>query len=170
MTLNLRNFLYITDIICPWSFYPNSVPWALATIVISSLMLVKDILSIISLPRGIYFFTKIENLGHLVILGLVIITTYPEWTVSQDNQITLHVWQYQAAAVGVFLAWTLILGQIGKTPRLGIYVEILSRVLKSFGLFVLTFISVLIAFALSFAILMPQVSGQKSFKFLSSCI
>lgn len=58
----------------------------------------------------------------------------------------------------VFLTWAFILQQIGRFPALGKYIEMFGEVLKSFGFFLLTFISIFIAFALSFSILFPTVS------------
>ncbi|XP_035710209.1 transient receptor potential channel pyrexia isoform X2 [Folsomia candida] len=129
---------------------------------ISIVMGLKELYQLFSVPTFLYYFSKLENLGQLLLIVIVALTTLPVWTylLGSRPSVTIQPWQYQAAAFGIFLAWTLILGQIGKTPRLGLYVEILLQVLKSFGLFVLTFTSLLTAFALSFSILMPQ---SKSF-------
>jgi hypothetical protein len=141
------------------------VKWAVVVSSISILMFFKELFELCSVPTYGFYFSKLENWGQLLLMVLVGLTTLPVWNhlLYKGPHTTIHAWQYQAAAFGVFLAWTLILGQIGQTPRLGIYVEILLRVLKSFGLFVLTFTSLLTAFALSFSILMPQVIRVSNF-------
>ncbi|ODM97981.1 Transient receptor potential channel pyrexia, partial [Orchesella cincta] len=95
------------------------------------------------------------NYGTWIFIGLVLMTTVP----NLDKQTSIGPYQYQAAALTVFLAWAFILQQISRFPSLGKYIEMFGQVLKSFGFFLLTFMSLFIAFALSFSILFPTNSA-----------
>lgn len=161
--MSLPKFLfYFTAVFCPTTKMSTLTIWAILSISISFLMGCKELYELISGPSVAFYLHRLENLGQLSLILLVGLTTLPVWTSLVENShqetATLYSWQYQTAAVAVFLAWILILGQVGKTPRLGIYVEILLKVCKSFGLFVLTFVSLLTGFAFSFSILMPTVN------------
>ncbi|CAL8080100.1 unnamed protein product [Orchesella dallaii] len=95
------------------------------------------------------------NYGTWIFIGLVLTTTVP----NLNKQMSIGAYQYQAAALTVFLAWAFILHQISRFPSLGKYIEMFGAVLKSFGFFLLTFMSLFIAFALSFSILFPTNSA-----------
>jgi hypothetical protein len=58
----------------------------------------------------------------------------------------------------VFLAWAYVIPQIGTIPAMSKYVEIFGHVVRCFGFFVLTFISIFLGFAIAFCILFPGVS------------
>ncbi|CAG7709915.1 unnamed protein product [Allacma fusca] len=121
----------------------------------SAIVAGKEFFEIASSRKFSWYFKGLENLGQWTLIISVGALCWPV-LISHDVQ----DWVYEVAAFGVFLAWSLILTQIGKHPRLGLHVEILARVLKSFAMFMLIFASLLIAFALSLSLLLP---GNRAF-------
>ena len=65
-------------------------------------------------------------------------------------------WQHHAAAVGVFLVWVYLMLMIGRLPTFGIYVQMFTTVAKNFSRFLFAYMSLLVAFALSFCVLFPN--------------
>ena len=66
------------------------------------------------------------------------------------------VFQHHAAAIGVFLVWGELMLMIGRLPLFGIYVQMFTTVAKNFFKFLAAYFCLLIAFALSFAVLFPN--------------
>ena len=65
-------------------------------------------------------------------------------------------WQHHAAAIGVFLVWGELMLMVGRLPTFGIYVQMFTTVAKNFFKFLAAYFCLLIAFALSFAVLFPN--------------
>ncbi|CAG7709912.1 unnamed protein product [Allacma fusca] len=130
--------------------------WLLyALLSMTGIVVVKEFFELSSSRKLRLYFKGLENYGQwLLVISVGIIT----WPVLFSDHIL--EWMYEVAAFGIFVAWSLILSQIGKHPRLGLHVEILLRVLKSFAMFMLIFASLLIAFALSLSLLLP---GNQAF-------
>ena len=68
----------------------------------------------------------------------------------------MHRFQHHAAAIGVFLVWGELMLMIGRLPLFGIYVQMFTTVAKNFFKFLAAYFCLLIAFALSFAVLFPN--------------
>ncbi|CAL8141798.1 unnamed protein product [Orchesella dallaii] len=117
---------------------------------------IKELYEMHSTPELKYYFLQLENVGQWLLIGAVFMSAIPVFLNVTSSEIQIYAWQYQASAFGIFLAWALILSQIGKIPKFGIYIEILVKVLKSFVMFMITFASLMIAFMVSFQILMPE--------------
>ncbi|ODM89126.1 Transient receptor potential channel pyrexia [Orchesella cincta] len=125
-----------------------------ALILVSTLLLAAiELCKLVITPK--LYLRGWVNYGTWIFIGLVLMTTVP----NLDKQTSIGPYQYQAAALTVFLAWAFILQQISRFPSLGKYIEMFGQVLKSFGFFLLTFMSLFIAFALSFSILFPTNSA-----------
>ncbi|ODM93045.1 Transient receptor potential channel pyrexia [Orchesella cincta] len=124
---------------------------------------IKELYEMYSSPELKYYFLQMENVGQWLLIGAVFISAIPVFSNATNSEIEIYAWQYQASAFGIFLAWSLILSQIGKIPRFQIYIEILVKVLKSFVMFMITFASLLIAFMVSFQILMPEQTEFSNF-------
>ncbi|CAG7836492.1 unnamed protein product [Allacma fusca] len=116
---------------------------------LSSFMVINEVFKILPAPRA--YMKRTMNKIQWTLFFFIFLTSWPAF-MSAPN---ISFWQYQAAAFGLFLAWALMLSQIGKFPKLGLYVDILGHVLKNFGFFMFTYASLVIAFALSFCVLFP---------------
>lgn len=82
---------------------------AIAISILSLIMGLKEGYELLSVPTIGYYFTKLENLGQLLLIVLVALTTLPIWTylVQREEHVIIRPWQYQAAAVclsGIFHA------------------------------------------------------------------
>ncbi|ODM98235.1 Transient receptor potential channel pyrexia [Orchesella cincta] len=125
------------------------VIWILL-VVFCSLMAIKEIFQLVQSPLS--YVVSSENWGQWLLISSVVITA---WS-SPELQFELAYWQYPAAACGIFLAWGLMLLQVGRFPALGLYVQMLGKVAANFGLFILAYACLLIAFALAFCVLFPE--------------
>lgn len=68
---------------------------------ISIVMGLKELYQLFSVPTFLYYFSKLENLGQLLLIVIVALTTLPVWTylLGSRPSVTIQPWQYQAAAV-----------------------------------------------------------------------
>ncbi|KAI0226875.1 hypothetical protein LSAT2_022672 [Lamellibrachia satsuma] len=73
----------------------------------------------------------------------------------QDTGIRMG-WQWQLAAVAVFLAWMDLVLFIRKLPRFGIYVVMFTDILRTFTQFFPVFFLFIVAFGLAFFVLMQN--------------
>ena len=76
------------------------------------------------------------------------------------GEITLMRYQYHVACFGVFFTWLYQTILMQKTPKFGLYIEMLFKVSQTFLNFVMAYSFLLSAFAISFYILFP---GAPSF-------
>ncbi|ODM92217.1 Transient receptor potential channel pyrexia [Orchesella cincta] len=132
----------------------SALLWLLYTITVS--IVFKEIYEISTSNNVTQYFLKLENIGQWILAGIVFLTSVPVFQVDNSYEVQIYDWQYQASSFGILLACFLILNQIGKIPSFGRYVLILATVIRSFSMFMVTFASILIAFMLSFHILMPE--------------
>ncbi|CAL8091609.1 unnamed protein product [Orchesella dallaii] len=134
----------------PCEFTPGlQIIWVML-VVFATLMAIKEIFQLVQSP--ISYIVSSENWGQWLLISSVVITA---WS-SPELQFELAYWQYPAAACGIFLAWGLMLLQVGRFPALGLYVQMLGKVAANFGLFILAYACLLIAFALAFCVLFPE--------------
>ncbi|ODM97992.1 Transient receptor potential channel pyrexia [Orchesella cincta] len=132
---------------CPLEIGPTVKSVLLLALTI--LMVTNEVFKMLPAPRS--YWKRTNNRLQWTLFLFIFLTSWPVF-MSHPN---INFWQYQAAAFGLFLAWGLMLSQIGKFPILGLYVEILTKVLKNFGFFMVTYASLLMAFALAFCVLFP---------------
>ncbi|ODN01560.1 Transient receptor potential channel pyrexia, partial [Orchesella cincta] len=146
-------------ITCEYGMGPKIWGWIL--IVISSIIAVKEVYEFIACPRFWFYFKQLENIGQCVLLILMLITFLTSFfrTTTEEGHTRIYEWEYPIAAWATLVALTLILGQIGKDPRLGIYIEMLQSVCKRSAYFTLVYGPLFVAFWASFKILMPQQAG-----------
>ena len=64
-------------------------------------------------------------------------------------------YQYHAAVIGTWCTWMEMMCLIGRTPRFGVYFEMLHRVSKTFANMFLAYGFIFVAFAVSFYLLFP---------------
>jgi hypothetical protein len=73
-----------------------------------------------------------------------------------NQEFKLERYQYHMAALGVFFTWLYQTILMKNTPKFGLYIEMLVKVLITFINFVLAYVFLLLAFAISFYILFPD--------------
>ncbi|CAL8132966.1 unnamed protein product [Orchesella dallaii] len=158
-SMDIKATGFITGVItyCDlWDHYTrlNSELWFLfmMTVTIS----LKEIYEIYLSTDKLYYFHQLENIGQWTVVVIVFLASIPVFRVDGNWGVGIYEWQYQASAFGVLLACSLTLSQIGKIPSLGIYILILGKVVRRFIMFIITFAAILMAFMISFQILMPE--------------
>ena len=78
----------------------------------------------------------------------------PHMPFTLHNCVVYQGWQEEAGAFAVFLSWMVLLLHIQMIPKLGIFVAMFTDVLKTFAQFFIVFAFFIVAFALSFHILL----------------
>ena len=73
-----------------------------------------------------------------------------------NHDFELERYQYHVAALGVFVTWLYQTILMQNTPKFGLYIEMLVKVLITFINFVLAYVFLLLAFTISFYILFPD--------------
>ena len=91
-------------------------------------------------------------------LNLLTIITFPliSFHSSPTSSSSFSAWQFHAAGLGVLITWILQMFLIGKVPRFGKYVQMLSNVGWSFLNFFVAYFALIVGFSLSFVILFPR--------------
>lgn len=64
-------------------------------------------------------------------------------------------WQQHAAAIVIFLVWLELMMLVGRFPIFGLYVQMFTKVAVNFAKFLMAYICLIVAFALSFCVLFP---------------
>ena len=99
------------------------------------------------------YLTNLQNLLPLfVIISFFLISFHDN---PFNEVITLSRYQYEMAAMGVFSTWLLQTVLMQNTPTVGLYIEMLKKVSRTFISFFLAYSFLFSAFALSFYILYP---------------
>ncbi|OXA60109.1 Transient receptor potential channel pyrexia [Folsomia candida] len=102
-----------------------------------------------------------QNLFQICMIISMCLSVWPvRWTDCQ----CLVGWQYSAAAYGTFHVWSTLLINMGRFPKLGIYVEMFGKVLENFGYFMAAYVFLLIAFSISFCVVFPDEAQSFIFK------
>ncbi|XP_050405831.1 transient receptor potential cation channel subfamily A member 1 homolog [Patella vulgata] len=108
--------------------------------------LLKELLQIFQAKLSYLGWTNlIEWVTYVTALLLVI-----DFNECQDITGYRYDWQWSLGAVSIFLAWMDLVSFIQKFPRFGIYVVMLTDVLKTFAQFFIVFFLFIVAFALAF--------------------
>ena len=103
-------------------------------------------------------------------LDLTLIASFPLISFHSspwNSSVQLQAWQFHAAAIGCFITWLQMMFLIGKLPRFGKYVQMFRAVTLGVLNFMIAWISLIMAFAVSFMILFPN---NGSFNLLPSAI
>jgi len=131
------------------------VVWVL--LIISTLVLgAKEIFQLMH-SQKLYFFNWENWVQWGIIINVVTVSfhTNPLTRIGAYSVLVAR-WQHHAAAIGVFLVWGELMLMIGRLPLFGIYVQMFTTVAKNFFKFLAAYFCLLIAFALSFAVLFPN--------------
>ncbi|KAF5293936.1 hypothetical protein FQA39_LY13641 [Lamprigera yunnana] len=100
-----------------------------------------------------------ENWLQWLIIISVFLSVFP--TTKKDVRYAVETWQHHVAAIGIFFTWIELMMIVGRFPIFGLYVQMFTTVSINFSKFLLAYSCLLIAFALSFSVLLPN---YKSFK------
>ena len=73
-----------------------------------------------------------------------------------EEKVSLGLWQFHVAALGCFLTWLQMMFYVGKLPRFGKYVQMFRTVAGGFVDFMVAWISLIMAFAISVMIMFPH--------------
>lgn len=65
-------------------------------------------------------------------------------------------WQQHSAAIVIFLVWLELMMLVGRFPIFGLYVQMFTKVAVNFAKFLMAYICLIVAFALSFCVLFPS--------------
>ena len=140
--------LMVIIIISPWITLDSSVLQYSLTGLLVILLLIEVFQLMVSVKR--YFF-QLENWIELLTIALTFAILYNDKKAFELNR--------NLAAIAILLSWSKMITLIGKHPRnnrLNIYVTMFFKVLKSFFSFLSWYGLFLIAFGLSFFILLHQ--------------
>ncbi|CAG7834103.1 unnamed protein product [Allacma fusca] len=103
------------------------------------------------------YLNSVENIFQLIFLTILLMgSTLVMWDISE-----LH---YVSAALSVIVAWSLILMHFGNLygNGMGIYVQMLGKVIKSFLKIMGTYSVLIVAFSIAFSILFPSMKDCQS--------
>lgn len=137
-------------------------------IALASAQIIKELFQIQS-DRLEYL--NLENLIELSAFILAILFTVDYNSCSTDIGYRCVV-QWQIGALGVFLAWLALVLFIQKFPQFGIYVVMLTDILRTFSRFFLVFFLFIIGFALAFHMLLQNHNPFQHFgnSLLKTCV
>ena len=101
-------------------------------------------------------YLKFENLLNLMnIISFILISFHANPILYDDQEIKMGRWQYTINGFGVFCTWLLLMILVGRIPKFGLYIEIFKKVSNTFLKFLWSFLSLIMAFAMSFFVLFP---------------
>lgn len=95
-----------------------------------------------------------ENWLQWTIIISVYCCVYP--TENMNIRLSLYSWQHHVAAIGIFLTWIELMMIVGRFPIFGLYVQMFTTVAINFSKFLVAYLCLLLAFALSFSVLFPK--------------
>lgn len=95
-----------------------------------------------------------ENWLQWMIIISVCCSVYPTHNMNVRNDVS--EWQHHVAAIGIFLTWLELMMIVGRFPIFGLYVQMFTTVAMNFLKFFCAYLCLLIAFSLSFNVLLPK--------------
>ncbi|ODM88205.1 Transient receptor potential channel pyrexia [Orchesella cincta] len=131
-------------------FDSKNIWWSILLLVITGIVMLKEIFEFVATPKVGTYWRQFENKGQLaLILSIYVLLIFCKF---------LPIWlDFIMSVMAVFTAWLLALGQLNKHPSLGLYMEMLMKVSKSFLKFFISFFPILISFSCVFRMLMPTM-------------
>jgi hypothetical protein len=137
-------------------------------IVLASIQITKEFFQIIS-ERLDYI--NLENIVELTAFILAILFTIDLNSCSREIGYRCVI-QWQIGALGVLLTWFALVLFIQKFPRFGIFVVMLTHILRTFSRFFLVFFLFIIGFALAFHMLLQNHNPFQHFgnSLLKTCV
>ncbi|XP_013406001.1 transient receptor potential cation channel subfamily A member 1 homolog isoform X2 [Lingula anatina] len=101
-------------------------------------------------------YLNVENFIEWLIYVPAILLVIDWDSCQMSNPQIRHPWQWNVGAIALFLAWIELLLFIRKLPRFGIYVVMFTDILWTFCQFFLVFVLFIVAFGLTFHVLLKN--------------
>ncbi|KAF0295463.1 Replication factor C subunit 3 [Amphibalanus amphitrite] len=95
------------------------------------------------------YFRNPENLAEWALMLFLVLIGTPVLDY-------IDTWQKHLGALSVIICWFELMMLVGRLPRLGLYIHMFSKVLRDFFQFLLAYASLVIGFAVAFAVLFPH--------------
>lgn len=95
--INNSNGEYVEGTICKAGLQEAIL--AILTAIMSVFILLKEIYQMLNVPTFWYYIRRLENIGQLLLILTVVVTTYPIFFGVFQNTMYLYAWQYETAAV-----------------------------------------------------------------------
>ncbi|KAF7260928.1 hypothetical protein EG68_03266 [Paragonimus skrjabini miyazakii] len=111
--------------------------------------------------NGIRYLT-LENLMELTIFSLAILSVMDHDDCYRELGVKPN-WQWQCAAVGIFLSWLNLLLFLRRIPLLGIFVLMFTVIMRTFAKFSVVFFLFILAFAFGFYTVLSNHAPFNSF-------
>ncbi|KAJ8953048.1 hypothetical protein NQ314_007423 [Rhamnusium bicolor] len=160
--------VYLKD--CPSSRSRNSVCWVSAHIVnigyflicLNILLLGKELFQIAH--SLIVYLKQWENWVQWMIIISVFCCVQP--VPNMDVKEDVYEWQHHVAAISIFLSWVELMMIVGRFPIFGLYIQMFTTVSVNFGKFMLAYVCLFVAFALSFGVIFANYPAFKNLKWV----
>ncbi|XP_013400960.1 transient receptor potential cation channel subfamily A member 1 homolog [Lingula anatina] len=107
-------------------------------------------------------YVNVENLIEWLIYVPAFLLVMDWDSCQMSNPHIRHPWQWNVGAIALFLAWIELLLFIRKLPRFGIYVVMFTDILWTFCQFFLVFVLFIVAFGLTFHVLLKNQASFSS--------
>ncbi|KRT84307.1 Ankyrin repeat-containing protein [Oryctes borbonicus] len=124
--------------------------------ILNCLLLAKEVFQVAH--SWLSYIKQWENWLQWLIILSVFCSVYRH---NPNVRCNVATWQHHVAAIGIFLTWLELLIIVGRFPIFGIYIQMFTTVAVNFSKFLMAYMCLLIAFSLSFGVLL---SKYKSFK------
>ena len=106
----------------------------------------------------------LTNLSNILPIFLIVSFGFISFHSSPfDGDIVVKRYQYEVATFGVFITWFEMTILMQNMPKFGLYIEMLRKVTMTFIKFVMAYVCLFIAFAISFYILFPSYPAFDSY-------
>ena len=142
----------------------------IGVLVTASLLTIKELVQLLQTWSSYFrnYFKSSENIMELstCILSIIVVLDFNE---CHSDTGLRHGWQWEIGAFTITIAWISFLSNVRMFPFLGIYVVMVTQILKTFLKLSIVVILFVLAFSLGFhSLLAEQVSlrGQSSTLFL----
>ena len=117
--------------------------------ILLSMLLCKEVFQVVDSPRR--YFKSLDNVLIWPIIFMTFTIVIFVWKNDKTCPLTYHI-----AAIDILFVWIELLLHIGRFPLFGLYVQMFSLVAKNFGKFLLAYLCIINAFALSFGVLLDE--------------
>ena len=122
----------------------------------TGILILREITKIIS--AKLKYFTNPDNYLVMIIVCSFFLCMHHKlcFYSSCSKDYHLRWYQYHAAAIGTWATWMEMMLLTGKTPRFGVYVEMIRRVTRSIVHLLVAYMFIFVAFTTSFYLLFPS--------------
>ncbi|KAJ8960311.1 hypothetical protein NQ318_004037 [Aromia moschata] len=160
--------VYLKD--CPSSKSRNTLCWVpdyvknigYVLILLNSLLLGKELFQVAH--AWVVYLKEWENWLQWTIIISVFCCVQPVH--NMDVKEDVYEWQHHVAAISIFLSWVELMMIVGRFPIFGLYIQMFTTVSVNFGKFMLAYICLFVAFALSFGVIFANYPAFRDLKWV----